>query len=396
MRYLCVHCDHRFEHEGEDKPRCPKCMRRHGIEPIAEGEGRSGGGRSRPRWVLPVAALVLVGLLGGGYAWWSKRAPDVVSGDPPLHPLAQSTIRGYARKLGADPGDMIHLFEADDAIEAFAEKATAGKASPVDKAKAVVDAIGARKSKRAFLQWPMHTPRESAPKDARGTFAVLRKDGANARLYPLEVAAVAVAALRSADVDAMLTAIYAFPGDKSPPDPSGEFGYFGIAVWKGDVGKGKPVVLDPYGGRGTAPKSDDYRVLTDVEAVAAGLDHEAFYALSQGGQSQKAFARIESARKLDPRSPSIRSTRAVILIASGGMEDGLKEMKAAAQLRPDAPRLNNLAGMAIAQQNLDDASRDVARALEQHPDFGSAHATLAAVHLANDETDQAEAEAPDR
>lgn len=391
MRYLCVHCDHRFDHEGDAKPRCPKCMRHTGIETIADPKKKGASAEAGPKkWIVPGAIAGAVALVAGGYAWWSSQAADTVSGDVPLRPLESSELRGHVRRLSAEPGDLVGFFEPNEAIEELGEKATGG--SNEAKARAVVDALRARASKQAFVRWSLHQPRDTPIRTAARALEAMREDGARARLYPLEVAAIAVAALRTADVDAMIAEAYAFPGDRSPPDPSGHFGYYVVAVWNGEVGQGKPKLLDPWGGHGTAPGDDDYRVLNDVEALGAAVNHRALYELVHENAAPRAFELAQSALSLDRRSPSIRSARGVILLASGGTEEGVEEMRAAAQIRADAPRHNNLAAIHLAQQDVEGAQREIARALERHADFAGAHATMAALHLARGESELAQTE----
>jgi Tfp pilus assembly protein PilF len=220
---------------------------------------------------------------------------------------------------------------------------------------------------------------------------VLSEDDGRARLYPLEVAAVAVAALRSEGVDAMVAEVARFPGDRSPPDPSGHFGYYGVAVYAETVGEGTPEVFDPYGGRGTEPEDDDVRVLNDVQVLGAVENHLAIHRLVREGEPALALARSESALALDPRSPQTHSVAGAVLLLGGGAEQGQAEFEAAFQLRPDAPRHNQMAGLALAGQppDLERANREVAAALEQHEDYAAARLTMAAIHLARRETDEA-------
>ncbi len=391
MKYLCVHCDHRFDQEGEGRPRrCPNCMRTGGIEPASQ-KATTSAAEPRPRWVTWGAVAAIVAVIAGGYVYWVRETPDDVGDEVPMRPLDRSELRGHVRRVGADvPDDMLALFDADDALEELGERADGG--STVERARRVVAAIRARASKRAFVAWSTSTPRDTEVKTAARAWQAMQHDGAAERLYSLEVALVAASALRSAGVDAMLAEVYSFPNDRSPPDPSGHLGYYAIAVYPETVGQGTPTVLDPYGGRGSAPGEDDYRVLDDVAVLGAFVNHRAVYQLVHEGQSEQAFDSSESALKLNRRGPSIRSARGAILLVSGGSEQGLSELEAAAQLRRDAPRLNNLAGVALAQQDYETASREVAQALELHPDFAGAHATLAAVHLANGENDLAQHE----
>ena len=390
MKYLCVHCDKRFEHEGDDKPRCPECMRVHGIEKIGKTAAET---RERPKWIVPAVVAGVAAAIVAGYVIWARETPDTVSGEVPMRPLERSELTGHIRANGAQVEDeLVRILEADESVEDWAEEVAGDAASPNAKAEAVVEAIRARASKQAFVTWPTSSPRDTPIRGPSRALETLSEDGARAKLYPLEVAALTAAALRSLGVDAMIADIYAFPGDRSPPDPSGHFGYYGVAVYPNEPGEGDPKVFDPYGGRGTEPEDDEMRVLDDVAVVGAAVNHRAIHQLVHEGDSERAFELAQNALKLDRRSPAIRGVRGAVLVVSGGTEEGTQEFEAAAQLRPDAPRRNNLAGLALARQDLESAAREVAAALERHPDFAGGHATLAAVHLARSEIDQASAE----
>ncbi|RLB46985.1 MAG: hypothetical protein DRJ42_26415, partial [Deltaproteobacteria bacterium] len=389
MRYLCVHCDHRFEYEGEKKkPRCPECMRVGGVEKLSDA-AKAGGGGQQPKWLVPGGVALVVALLAGGYFYWAHEAPVTVGDEVPLRPLDRGELEGHARRVGVTvPDDNLALFDADDAIEALGDDAATGS-TPVAKAEGIVEAIRARASARGYVTWPTSAPRDTPVRNAARAMERMSVDGAGEKLYSLEVALVAASALRSQGVDVMLAEIYSFPGDRTPPDPSGHFGYFGLAVYEGDVGEGTPKILDPYGGRGTEPGEDDYRVIDDLAVLGAFQNHLAIHTLVNEGEHERAFDLSGEALAMDRRSPGIRSVRGVVLLTSGGAEEAMAEFEAAAQLRRDAPRLNNLAGISMAQQDMDTASRQVAQALELHSDFAGGHATQAAVYLARSEVETA-------
>jgi tetratricopeptide (TPR) repeat protein len=381
-RWLCVHCGHRFA-AAKEPDRCPSCMRKGGLEAIAANETAK-----RPAWIAPVAVVALVAVVGGGYALWAKSTPDPVSGEVPLAPLELSELRGHLAAQNAD-GEHARLFEVDDAVEALAEHATGG--SPKAKAEALVEHVRARASAGAFEPWSLDTPRESPIEGAPGVAAMLAETE-RAHLYPLEVAIVSVAALREAGVDAMVAEVWGYPGDRRPPDPSGRLGYFGVAVWDGDLEGDPSTILDPYLGRATEPEEGRFRVLDDVKVVAAFLGAQALHALVHENDSTAALSKVQRAIRLDGRSPSLRSVQAAVLIANGGIEQGVQELQAATQLRSDGPRRNNVAAVFMAMGDFEQANREVAAALEEFPDFAGAHATLGAIHLAQGETDLAETE----
>jgi tetratricopeptide (TPR) repeat protein len=364
-------------------------MRVHGIEKLGEQPASSVASATSRPWLAPVLIVAALALAVAAWTWWARRTPDAVEGDPPLTPLADTRLAGYARKAGVELGELRGLFVADDALESFAARATAGKSGAIERARGVVAALRARADARAFVPWSLTEPRESPPLTAAAAHARIARDGARAMLYPLEVVAIAVAALRAEGVDAMVAEAFAFPGERTPPDPSGHLGYFVVAVWSGEVGRGAPTLLDPYAGRQTQPAEGDYRVLTDVEAAGLALNARAIGRLVREGDAPKALADSGLALRLAGRSPTVRGARGAILLASGGIDEGMRELEAAAELRSDAPRRNNLAALALARGDTERAEREVSAALEAAPDFAGGHATLAAIHLARGETAEA-------
>jgi len=385
-RYLCVHCDNRFDSD-DAKPRCPKCMRVHGIEKL--GVQKKEAVKEQPKWVLPVAIVAVLALAAGGWAWWARRTPDAVEGDAPLRPLEPSELAGYVRKAHGEARDFLALLESDEALEDFASTAVRGKSGNVDKARGVVAAIRARATKKGFVPWSLTEPRDTPPRTARKALELMMRDDARSKMYPLEVTAIAVAALRSEGVDAMVAEAFSFPGDASPPDPSGHLGYFVVAVYSGDVGQGTPTLLDPYLGRSVAPEEGQFQVLTDVEAVGMAVNLRAVHLLVREGEAQRAFGDSTTALRLAPRSAAVHGARGAILIASGGIDEGVREFESAAEVRSDAPRRNNLAGIFLVKGDLERAEREVSAALQAAPDFAGAHGTLAAINLQRGETAEA-------
>lgn len=381
LRFLCVHCGHRGSAESEPS-RCPKCMRKGGIEMLSEDDG------ARPPWVVPAVVIGLVAAVAVGYTMWDQSTPDAVRGEVPLEPLSVSELRGYLRERDAD-GDHAHLFEANDAVEELAEHISGGSAFA--KAESIVEHVQERAGEHAFVTWPMDTPRDTDVQNA-GWAAERLAETEETRLYPLEVAAAVVAALREEDVDAMIAEIWKFPGDRVPPDPSGFLGYFGVAVYEAEVGEGEPRIYDPYGGHETQPDEDSYRVLNDAQAVAAAMGTSAAFQLVHENDAVRGLDRSRRALRVDGRSPYLRTLQGKILVAGAGVQQGIEELQSAAQIRGDGPRRNNLAGVFVVMSDVDQAAREAAAAIEEFPDFAGAHATLAAIHLAQGENDLAHQE----
>lgn len=381
LRFLCVHCGHRGK-AAKEPTRCPKCMRKGGIEMLADDE------QGRPQWLVPAVVIGLVAAVAVGYTVWDQNTPDAVVGEVPLEPLSVSELRGYLRESDAD-GDQAHLFEANDAIEELAEEVSGG--SPTAKAESLMEHIRERAGERAFVPWAMDTPRGTDVQNA-GWAAEQLAQTEETELYPLEVAAAMVSALREEGVDAMIAEIWKFPGDRVPPDPSGFLGYFGVAVYEGDVGQGDPTIFDPYGGHETEPDEDSFRVINDAQAVAAMMGIAAAYQLVHENDAVRGLDRSRRALRLDERSPYLRTLQGKILVAGAGVQQGIEELQNAAQIRSDGPRRNNLAGVFVVMSDVDQAAREAAAAIEEFPDFAGAHATLAAIHMAQGENDLAHQE----
>ncbi|MBX3273330.1 MAG: tetratricopeptide repeat protein [Sandaracinaceae bacterium] len=388
-KYLCVHCDKTFTHQGEKKPRCPECMRVNGLEEVVAPKAQDAAAATRPKWLpwaIGAGALVAVGV---GYALWAGESADTVSGPPPLAPLDRAAVLGHLRNHRVDARELGELLVPSSEIESWARNA-AGSGGARDKAGRLLAAIRARASAGAFVRTSLGIPRETPIQGPGRTLDAIREDGARSALYPLELAALMTAGLRAVEVPAMVAEAIRYEGDRSPPDPSGQFGYFVVAVYDGEAGQGEPTYYDPYLGREVPPA--EARVLTDLQAIGAALSTRALYLLSRESDLERAVETSEWALRLDGSSPSARAVRGAVLISAGQPDQGLEELSSAKQLRTDAPRRNLVAGVHMAQGDLDAASREVSAALEQYPEFAPGRATLAAIHLARGEHDLARAE----
>lgn len=384
MRYQCVQCDEKFELREGDEQRCPKCMRVHGLRPLATD---STAAPKRANTVpLIAASALLIAAAAGGYYWYQRQQ---VPSDPAAlarQPLSPSALSAELERRGIKGEPLARLLEADDAVERFAERATSGQGSDADKAAAVVKALRARATAQAYVPWSLSDPRAEPPRTAAETLAALAKDGARLQLYPLELAALGVAALRAVDVPAMLAEVRAVTGERAPLDASGRFGYFAVAL----AGGPKAQLFDVYGGR--APFAAEGAALrSDIEAVGAALSLRANARLVQNEDPAAALRDADAAIKLLPSSAAVRTSRGTVLLANAAADLGEAELKAAAQMAPDAARRNIMAMLNLTQGQTENAAREVSQALAEKPDFALGQVTLAAVHLASGEREQARA-----
>jgi Flp pilus assembly protein TadD len=386
MRYLCIHCDEKFELPSEQELRCPKCMRVHGLRPLAGGTPPKARWRRSPA-LLAAIALFVCALGAGAYAFLRHdREPDAVT--LASGPLDQSALDAALVRAGVDAADLTRLLVADPSVEAFARGAVSGAIEPIAKARAVSAALRTRAQRGGFVNWSLSDPRQSPPMPAAQVLAAIAKDGARIQLYPLEIAALGVAALRALSVPAMLIELHTLGDERAPLDPSGRFGYFAVAVGESSQ---TAHIFDVYGGRPERTGCAECGLLSDLAAVGAALSLRACQRMARN-EAALAIRDADAAAKLLPDSPSVRTARGTVLLATGASDLGQREFEAAAQLRPDGARRNNLAMLHLARGDAERATQEVARALEQHPDFAMAHVTLAQIHLARGERELCRAE----
>lgn len=385
MRYLCLNCEERFEHEdGAGKLRCPKCLRVTGLEKLADP--KKAAAQQKP-WLAPAIVAGVIATAIGGWAVWRAQGPATVGDEVADAPLEQDILEAHLRREDVDARPLTGFLVPDDALEELGQAGSGD--SPEEIAQGVYEAIRARAEAGAFSRWSMGVPRETPLQNAAAAWGWLSEDAGHRRIYPLEAAAILAVALRTRGVPAMIAETFAFPGDESPPDPSGHFGYFVVAVYEGEPGEGTPHLFDPWGGHETQPEEDDYEVLNDLQVIGAALSLRAIHMLVRESDAERALSVSQDAVSIYARSPSVRSVRGAILLAAGNAQEALEEFRAAAQIREDAPRRNLIASMYLAQGETSDASREVSAALEEMPDYAAAHGTLAAIHLSSAEPDEA-------
>jgi Tfp pilus assembly protein PilF len=332
--------------------------------------------RAATQLLLVAAACVASAACGKG-----KHPPGKV----PLEPIDASSARIDVRTLtGIDPGELANLLAADAKVAAFAKRAADSAKDDDAKARAVRDALQARKQKRAFGEWSRVDLLPEPPATAAATLAAIARDGAELELYPLEIAALAVASLRALEVPALLAEVYRYPNERSPLDPSGRFGYYAAFVpTRG--GKGGHI-YDAYAGRNLEPKTGDYAVLNDAQAIGAALGLRALHELNNLLDTKRALADSAAAVKLLPNSASAHSVRAAIqLTRSEQLTEGAAELQTALKLRDDAARHNNLAVLSLSQRNPFTAQPELGRALADAPDYALAILMQAALLMMVDE-----------
>jgi tetratricopeptide (TPR) repeat protein len=309
---------------------------------------------------------------------------------------AQSTPDALAAelsRLGVSDAEFARFLEPTDAIESWAKSIAKSSAEGLPRAQALVAALRARAEAEAFVPWSLaDVRREPGPLTPSDTLEALASDRARKKLYPLEVAALVLTALRSLDEPAVLVEVFSFPEQTRPLDPSGRLGYYAIGLR--DQAGAVEHVVDPYGAHHDqaqqAPRQSDFTVLSDREALGAALALRAAHV--QAKDPVKALKDADAAVALSPRSPTTRSARAIALLGNAGSEEAIRELQAAAQLRSDPARRHNLAVVHLATGDIESAARELDAALESSPEFASARVTRAGLLLAQRDVEGARKE----
>jgi len=384
-KYFCAHCDKEFFlEEAAEHPRCPRCMRKGGVEPVKQ-LGAQTDRANRP-WLL-IAALV-IGVAGIGYGVY-RSTRVTLEQTPPLRPLEPRELSAYLARDQIQVGPYAPMMMLPDDVEGW-------PASPLD--------IAGR-MRGESSSWSLEQPLQREVLTAGQTLATMDAHEERVKFYPLELATAMTALLRQRGVTAMVAEVWEFEGERAPADPSGMLGYFVTAVYDEKGSEEPSAYFDPWGGRGKV-KVASARVLRDTEVLAAALGTEAARILTRSGDGVKALPMVETALQLDPRSPSLRDVNAAILVQSGGLPEAVKEFEAALQLRPDGPRQLNLVQLQLAQAGMmemagqdaeaqslfSEGERVVAEVIEKWPRYARAHLVSATIHLGLHEPERARVE----
>ncbi len=383
-KYFCAHCDKEFiPEEAGDKPRCPQCMRRGGVEPVKQA-GPKGGAR---RLGLLVVVLILVAA-GIGYGVY-RSTTVTLEETPPLRPLEAHELSAYLERDQIQVGAYAPMMILPGGVDGWPEGAAQ-----------IASRMHAESS-----SWSLEHPLPREVLTAEQAFAMVDAREERVKLYPLEAATAMTVLLRERGAKAMVAEVWEFEGARGPSDPSGTLGYFVAAVYD-DSGSEEPsAYFDPWGGRGEVEVSS-VRVLRDTEVVAAALGTEAARIFGRSGDGTKALPMVEAALLLDPVSPTLRAVNGAVLAESGGLPQALKEFEAALQLRSDGPRQLDMAQLHLAQAGMLEANgqpaaaeaqfsegnRIIGEVIQTWPRYGRAHVILATIHLGLQEPERARVE----
>ncbi len=389
MKYHCLACDHEFEADpGPKKPRCPRCMSIHDVEPAGEGPGQAA---PAPRGRFPRTALLLLLAVAAAvvaYYLFVVRTPgDGEAGSP----ASAEDLLDRLAKLGVPTEEAVAPFAVTDGVRHFAESLAGGADGPEAMGK-LVGGIGELRKGGRFTPFHQRSVRADPPLTADEIVKVLEGDGPARALSSYELACLLLASARALEIeDTHMVRIHSFAGEQRPADPTGRYGRFGVAL-DGTDGK-EPEIYEAFELRTGAAARGDLESLSETAAVAPFYNERALAALFRR-ETAAAHRASELAIKLDGDAAAFRAARGLIFIAGGAPEEALAEYEKALKRRPDAVNHVLLADLLIklGDTGASRAEGEVRSAIEKMPDYAQAHAVLGQIYAMRREVETAESE----
>lgn len=381
MKYKCIPCNHEFDAPADSKPRCPRCLKIHDVEAVASGPS-SGGGKKLN--VVPVIVLLAAAGIAAAYYFSKKDAPAEEAGKV-------EDAKSLFDELNIPKNEAVDPCAPTPRIKAFADKAADGK-DDVEGMDALYKGVLKLKEQSKWRPYHQREPREGRPLSADQFLEALEgaKDN-QVQALSYELSCLLLAAAKSQDIDASMVEILSYDNEKTPADPDGKFGRFGVVAGTGEQAKTAPM-FDLWGGRAKDGAKAKTIVLSDRATMAPYFGIGALSLLVKQDMSP-ALALNDIAIKLDPKNPYFRAGRGFIFAATGVPSESLVEFEKALKSRPDAVQRINLAEILLLVNPMDKrAETEVQTAIGEMPEFARAHAIMGVIHLMRGEKDQAETE----
>jgi tetratricopeptide (TPR) repeat protein len=388
MKYHCLACNHDFEADaGPKKPRCPRCMSIHDVEPAREGSGPTAPERKgRPS---RAAALLFLALAGAAVACYFLVVRDVTDTEEDAPASTEDLLERLGR-LGVPAEEAAAPFAVTAGVERLAER-LAGGADGREALGKLIDGLGELRKTGRFTAFHQRSLRADPPLTADGIAAALDGTGGPRALSSYELACLLLASARALGLeDARMVRYHSFAGEQRPADPTGRFGRFGVAI--GAEGK-ETEFYEAFELRTGKAARGDIEPLSDTAAVAPFYNERALAALFRR-ETAAAHRESELAIKLDGDAAAFRVARGLIFIAGGAPDEALAEYEKALKRRPDAVNHVLLADllMKLGDTQATRAEGEVRAAIEKMPDYAQAHAVLGQIYSMRREFETAESE----
>lgn len=404
-RYRCTNCDNTFEHSS-GKPRCPRCLRTHGLEEIIA----STPGTRRPvrRRHLLIALAILFGLglaVAGGILFVRHRTDLPQPGalavlDPGL--LKQTLIhRGVSERHAVNP------FEAGPELRKLVARAKGAK-----RAKGAEGAKGAKRAKPeetvkalarivSKLLDKVRPDLDGSPdgpvRTASQLLSALEKGSPDRPIHVLsyELAALMVAVLREAGLSALICQTHRIDAPMPTAEVAGGIGRYLAVVYRPEqLGQDPLVVLDPIralalppwagsgndlemGASAIKPGALDLVALDDASAAAHLLALRALRL--RISTPDKAYRLSAMADQAASPSATLQLIRAKVLAGAGGTKDAVSTARKARSIHDGPSQRTTLAQLLLSTGAVAEAISHLEQAVRKDPAYWPAQLTLAVV-----------------
>ena len=333
-KYICENCNMEFTLSEEDKLRCPRCMRVHGLMEERVSEAEEVGATGKKRWLiiglLVVAALAAVVVI---MVSKSKKTRVLPKGKGGIY--TQEGLKALLEQSGIQV-DQLHIpFTANVSVDNFAKKQSAGGDTDQKKAIAIYKALHGKLKQKGMkiLEQELLTKRLVEPTGK--VFDRINKGKGS--IYNYELIALFLHMARAVNLHAIameLTTVKPMSKEMRPEVP---LGYLVASVFpNGDLNQ-TPVIIDFKEER---PKIANnrfsgkiWRKFTDLQFAAHWYGLRAASFLSKK-RNQEANFDSKRALKLDPESPVLIAIRGVVFLNNSAFREATEMFTRFTELRP--------------------------------------------------------------
>lgn len=396
-RYRCASCDETFELPDGERPRCPGCLRQHGLEELTP----AGAAPRRPPALRRHLVKLLVGLFALGLcaavAWLLVRRQTNLPPKGALGILDEALLRRTLASRGVAAADQLNPFSSNAALRKLAgRKDQSAGGDPGKRARAVAARVAQALGRATPPVQLDLTGRIDAPvRDAAALLTALEGNKLRSA-SSLELALLLTASLRQVGLQALLCQLHELDAPVRSADVSGGLGRYAACVYGAKGPGSKPVVvLDParalalpaWAGSGGDPEMSARTVgapvaLDDASAAAHLIALRALRLRNR--KPDQAYRLSATATAAASPSATLQMIRARVLAAAGGTTDARTAAEKALSLRDGAATRTALAQVLLAAGDAFGAVKHLERAVKHDRAYWPAHQTLAAVTFSAD------------
>lgn len=403
--FYCVHCAKPFslsDDSSQEQPRCPHCLRQHGVERVQQGTGSQdvqtppiSSTTHRRKWLWFSLALIGLGAIGGILFVFKLRKPTIPLGQ--IGALSSELLQKRLIERGVPEGDPLLRFNPFEQGAALRELVPYLKQrDPTSLTHAVVQHLAPKLASITVeitgeLTYSIRTSE---------TFAGALSKGKITKATSYELAIFMVSALRRVGLNATLAHAVTVDAPVKTADVIPSLGRYVVLVYAEPTisTKTTPVsILDPsraarvprWATRHTSnemrAEGIAYDALDDISAVAHGIMLEALYESQKQEDPKsltKAYHLAEMAANVNVnQSAVIPRLRAEVVSRLGGNNDALNYAQEALHRRDGVAERTALAKLLLTEGKAGEAASHLERAIQQDNAYWPALVLLSSIRL---------------